>query len=292
MAETRTLGSGSAKASSKGTILRGSFNSFNASAAARRWKLVSCLSSPSSGATAALPAHTAARVFPSAISKRANSSLVEGFQPPVYRLNYNPVYYQQLWLHRIFRPAGITDALGAAYITGEGSFVSSAGALPAVENGGWILKLDSSGKIVFGTGFIGGGIIGLDSQGFIYVVGSADHSFNLPVTPGAFQTTVSSNRCGGNAFIGIPCGHQYDVKLDPTCTKLIYATWISGNYGAGPTAMAVDSGGSVTVAGSTASTDYPVTPGTYQTTSFATLPPRDTTSAFEGQSLEIPAHAM
>src|SRR5437879_11569048 len=46
-----------------------------------------------------------------------------------------------------FSPAGITlDTLGATYITGQGSFVSTAGALPTVQNGGWILKLDASGK--------------------------------------------------------------------------------------------------------------------------------------------------
>src|SRR5258708_32097429 len=188
-----------------------------------------------------------------------------------------------------FSPAGITlDASGAAYITGEGSFVSTAGTLPTVQNGGWILKLNTSGKIVFGTGFIGGGIISLDSQGFIYIVGSADPSFSLPITPGAFQTIVTSNSCGGNALIGIPCGHQYVVKLDPTCSKVIYATWISGSHGAGPAAMALDSGGNLIVAGSTPSTDYPVPPGAYQTSSFAGLPPRDTTPAFGGQSLEIP----
>jgi uncharacterized protein (TIGR03437 family) len=190
-----------------------------------------------------------------------------------------------------FSPTGITlDAAGAAYINGAGSFTSTAGALPTVANAGWIVKLDATGKLVFGTGFIGG-MIGLDSQGFIYVVGANDSDFALPVTPGAFQTAIPSRLqsvCGGNAFIGIPCSHQYVAKLDPTASKLIYATWISGANGAVPTAMAVDSTGNVTVAGVTASRDYPVTPGAYQTTNFTTRPPSDTTSVFGGAPYSLP----
>jgi len=110
-----------------------------------------------------------------------------------------------------------------------GSFTSTPGALPTVAQAGWILKLDASGKLVFGTGFIGGRI-GLDSQGFIYVVGANNAGFALPVTPGAFQTAIPPlTGCGGTLFIGIPCSHQYVAKLDPAASKLIYATWISGD---------------------------------------------------------------
>ncbi|HEY6391144.1 MAG TPA: SBBP repeat-containing protein [Bryobacteraceae bacterium] len=188
-----------------------------------------------------------------------------------------------------FDPAGLTlDAAGAAYVTGGGSFVSTSGALPMVVNGGWIMKLDASGKIVFATGAIGGGRIALDRQGFIYVVGSADHSFKLPVTPGAFQTTVADSTCFGNPFFAFSCSHQYAVKLDPAAGKIIYATWISGALGASVAALAVDDAGNISVAGSTASRDYPVTPGAYQTANFATLHPRDTTSVFGGPSLVLP----
>jgi uncharacterized protein (TIGR03437 family) len=188
-----------------------------------------------------------------------------------------------------FDPLGIAlDPAGATYITGVGSFVSTSGALPMVVNAGWILKLDASGKIVFGTGTIGGSKISVDHQGFIYVAGTGDHSLNLPVTPGAFQSIVSSSTCFGNAFFTFSCTHQYVVKLDPTASKVIYATWISGALGATATALAVDDGGNVTVGGFTPSRDYPVTAGAYQTTNFATLPPRDSTSAFGGQTVQLP----
>lgn len=188
-----------------------------------------------------------------------------------------------------FDPTGLTlDASGAVYVTGAGSFVSTPAALPMVVNAGWIMKLDAVGKLVLATGAIGGSKIGVDGQGSIYVVGSAGHSFKLPVTPGAFQSTVADSTCFGNAFFAFSCTHQYVVKLDPAATKIIYATWISGNLGAGAAALAIDSGGNATVAGSTASRDYPVTPGAYQAANFATLRPRDTTSVFGGQPLELP----
>ena len=188
-----------------------------------------------------------------------------------------------------FLPASLTlDAAGSAYISGLGSFTSTSSNLPTVANAGWILKLDASGKLVFGTGFIGGRI-GLDNQGFIYVVGANNADFALPVTPGAFQTAIPPlSGCGGNVFIGIACSHQYVAKLDPAASKLIYATWISGTNGAVPAAMAVDSAGNVTVAGVTASRDYPVTPGAYQTTNFTTHPPSDTTSVFGGLPYSLP----
>jgi len=191
-----------------------------------------------------------------------------------------------------FDPTGLTlDASGAAYITGVGSVVSTSGALPMVVNGGWILKLDASGKIVFGTGAIGGSKISLDRQGFIYVVGASNGSYVvLPVTPGAFQTSVIHSTCFGNGIIGFSCSHQYVVKLDPTASKVIYATWISGTLGDNVAAAAVDDAGNVTVAGATSSRDYPATPGAYQAINFATHPPRDTTSRFGpgGPPLELP----
>jgi uncharacterized protein (TIGR03437 family) len=193
-----------------------------------------------------------------------------------------------------FYPTGLTlDAAGAAYINGVGSIVSTSGALPMVLNGGWVMKLDASGKIVFGTGAIGGKV-SLDRQGFIYIVGASyggpgASSFALPVTPGAFQATVINSTCSTNDLILLRCSHQYVVKLDPSASKVIYATWISGTLGDSVGAAAVDDAGNVTVAGATSSRDYPVTPGAYQRTNFATLPLRDITTIPPHQPpLELP----
>jgi uncharacterized protein (TIGR03437 family) len=67
------------------------------------------------------------------------------------------------------------------------------------------------------------------------------------------------------------CPYQYVAKLDVT-GKLLWATYVTGTYGAIAAGMAVDSTGNVIVAGTTNSSDYPVTPGAFQTAYTAAAP--------------------
>ncbi|HYL83987.1 MAG TPA: hypothetical protein VE263_07130 [Candidatus Angelobacter sp.] len=191
----------------------------------------------------------------------------------------------------LYPEAITTDASGAAYITGEGSFSSTPGALAAIDSQGvayFVAKLDASGKQVYATGGIGGTQIALDGQGFIYIAGAASGQFALAVTPGSFQKTVKSSGCGGTPQLGFPCFHQYVAKLDPAASNLIYATWLSGSYGASPGGMSIDSEGNAILAGATESSDYPVTAGAFQETSFAALPPVDSTQTYPGISIPGP----
>ena len=174
-----------------------------------------------------------------------------------------------------------TDASGNAYLTGQGLFDSTSDALSQVNfygNGFFVIKLDASGKIVFIAGAVGGTAIAVDSQGFIYIAGSEQSDYPLPVTSGALQSSVSTAKvCGGSTGpdggIALPCFYQYVVKLNPTATQLVYGTWLSGSYGATPAGLWVDGDGNAVVAGYTQSSDYPVTFGAFQNTSFASLPP-------------------
>ena len=129
---------------------------------------------------------------------------------------------------------------------------------------GFILELDPTGStaILSIIGF-GGNRVALDVQGNIYAVGT--FSDPVPTTAGAFQTSARESVCY-SGFI-IPrgnCSHQHIAKIDPTGTQLIYGTYLTGKYGASPSAIAVDTGGNVFVAGSTSSPDYPTTPSAYQ----------------------------
>ncbi len=109
----------------------------------------------------------------------------------------------------------------------------------------------------------------LDAAGNIYLAGAATptNGVNVPLqaSPGAFQGSVQAQACEGGGAITFPCRYQFVEKLDPTATKLSYATFITGSFGASPASIAVDAAGNAMVAGTTNSADYPVTAQALQT---------------------------
>jgi len=113
--------------------------------------------------------------------------------------------------------------------------------------------------VLFYSTYLGGGgddvgnSIAVDESGDAYVTGQID-STNFPTTPGAFQATSMG---GGDAFV---------TKLNATGSGLVYSTYLGGsNFDAGR-GIAVDASGNAYVTGGTASTDFPTTPGAFQTT--------------------------
>jgi uncharacterized protein (TIGR03437 family) len=178
------------------------------------------------------------------------------------------------------------DSAGEVFLTGLGgpAFSIGSGALPQ----GFVLKLDAAlGKVLLSIYGSGGGIIALDSQGNIYLAGSAQANIaintgqvlTLPSLPaGGFQSTHDARFCqtlgSGPGGVGgeTSCLYQYVAKLNATGTVL-WATYVTGTYGAIVRGMAVDSTGNVIVAGTTNSDDYPVTPGAFQTAYAAAAPP-------------------
>jgi uncharacterized protein (TIGR03437 family) len=164
-----------------------------------------------------------------------------------------------------------TDSSGHAFITGYlppgARFPTSPGAVtggPPFPGSGntFVLELDATGSsaLLAITGF-GGSAIRLDRQGNIFAAGDYAGSI-APSTPGAFHSISPNLLC--SSFLGsFPCT-QVAAKINPTGTQLIYATYISGTYGARPAAIAVDAAGNLILAGSTNSPDYPTTPQGYQ----------------------------
>ena len=162
---------------------------------------------------------------------------------------------------------GITvDNLGNAYVTGSTSstnFPTNLGSFQTASAGNvdaFVTKLNATGSALVystylgGSGSEGGGFgIAVDSLGNAYVTGGTA-STDFPVTPGAFQTALAG---GSDAFV---------TKLDATGSALLYSTYLGGSGGEGGMfRIAVDSLGNAYVAGHTASTDFPVTVGAFQT---------------------------
>jgi Beta-propeller repeat len=171
------------------------------------------------------------------------------------------------------------DSSGYAYITGiteSADFPTTSGAFQITPGGGqdnFVTKLDQTGSALVYSTYLGGSgndgpqAIVVDASGDAFITGTTD-SFDFPITKGAFQTALRGI-CGGSP---ISCDtNAFVTKLNPAGTDLVYSTylggsgvgWWEGEFGFG---LAVDDSGNAAVTGWTASCDFPVTEGAFQTT--------------------------
>jgi len=108
--------------------------------------------------------------------------------------------------------------------------------------------------------------IAVDPAGEAFVAGYAEGG--LPTTSGSYQPNFPS----GGKSDPTPVGDSlytntaaFVAKLNSTGTALLYCTYLSGSQNDVADAIAVDASGNAYVAGATASPDFPVTPGAFQT---------------------------
>jgi Beta-propeller repeat len=165
------------------------------------------------------------------------------------------------------------DASGNAYVTGGNDrtgFPTTPGAFQTTCTGScsnngaaFVSKLNSSGSaLIYSTYLSGtdgsyGNSITVDSAGDAYVTGSTS-STDFPVTTGAFQTVC--HPCAGdntNAFV---------TKLNPDGSALVYSTFLGGSVTDWGSGIALDASDNAYVTGGTRSSDFPVTPGSFQPT--------------------------
>jgi hypothetical protein len=160
------------------------------------------------------------------------------------------------------------DAAGNAYVvgtTGSTNFPVTPGAFqttcrnPNSCEDAFVTEINPSGSALIYSTYLGGSEntegagIALDGKGNAYVIGFTE-SIDFPVTPNAFQTTYGGY---GDAFV---------AKLNPSGSALVYSTYLGGSGYDQGYSLAVDSAGNAYVTGSTSSTNFPVTPGAFQTT--------------------------
>ena len=155
------------------------------------------------------------------------------------------------------------DSSGSAYVTGGTNSLN----FPTLNQyqgtmAGFydlfVTKFTPSGNALVYSTYLGGlqedygNGIAVDSSGAAYVGGETASS-NFPVTPGAFQTTI-----GGffDAFV---------FKLNPAGNSLAYSTYLGGLQLEYCFGIDIDLSGSAYVTGETASLNFPVTPGAFQT---------------------------
>jgi uncharacterized protein (TIGR03437 family) len=183
----------------------------------------------------------------------------------VIKVNANAtqyVYFSQLDSAASDQISAIAvDGAGNAYVTGwttNPNFPVFGSAFPSVAPSGdvndyrsFVMKLNSQGGVIFslllgGTAPSQAKAIALTSQGQILISGIATGS-GFPATSGTYAVPDSKDQ-------------WFLTELDPGATRTVFSA-----TGIGGTSIALGPAGDIYVAGSTTTTDYPTTPGAYQT---------------------------
>lgn len=157
------------------------------------------------------------------------------------------------------------DGSGDVYVggyTGSTNFPTIPGAFDVSKNAnpdGFVTKLNSALSALASSTYLGGGgndyiyAITQDQAGDVYVTGNTT-STNFPTISGAYNTTKGSN---SDTFV---------TRFDPGLSILIASTYIGGGGNDTGNAITVDYDGNVSVTGETTSSNFPTTPGAFDTT--------------------------
>ncbi len=155
----------------------------------------------------------------------------------------------------------VEDGAGGFYLAGDTQ--SPDFPLANVSSFGGIVdafaaRINSAGTLVYAT-FFGGdnidrpGAIALDGAGNLLVAGSTASS-NFPVSPGALDTSLNGS---ADAFV---------VKINTSTGLVVFSTYLGGAQGDGVQGIAPGPAGSIVLAGSTQSSDFPNTTGAFDRT--------------------------
>jgi hypothetical protein len=164
------------------------------------------------------------------------------------------------------------DAAGSAYVTGVAVSADFPLANPFQASkpqyeAAFVLKLNPAGTALVYSTFLGGNgtgsrvavygtSIAVDAAGNAYVTGTTFSGFPVVNAVQPQYSGTSSLNDYGDAFI---------AKLNPAGSALIFSTYFGGSGDDAGQGIAVDGAGNSYVAGGTNSTDFPTTPGAFQT---------------------------
>lgn len=157
------------------------------------------------------------------------------------------------------------DGAGSAYITGvafsDGTFPITSTSIcnPGVYGFGcdfaFVTKFDPAGSTLLYSTFLGPNnsasprAITLDAENDAYVIASTSSSTFATVNG------IESYANGSDFLL---------VEIDPLAATQLFATYIGGSGYESPSGIAIDANKNLYIAGTTFSTDFPVTPGAFQ----------------------------
>jgi len=161
------------------------------------------------------------------------------------------------------------DGAGQAVVTGwttSAEFPTTPGAYDVSHSGKtdiFVLKLAADGSSLLFSTFVGGGgyesgqSLALDGAGQAVVTGSTSSS-NFPTTPGAYDTSYN----GGSIYTP---SDSFVFKLAADGGSLLFSTFVGGSSDESSRSLALDGAGQAVITGVTDSSDFPTTPGAYDT---------------------------
>jgi hypothetical protein len=177
-------------------------------------------------------------------------------------------------IDRVF--AMVLDPGGSIYLTGDtqsSNFPVTANAFQSTNHGGpgdaFVTKLaPGAAALVYSTLLGGSGTdqasaMALDSAGDVYVAGLTQSSDFPLLDPLQKILGISGAGTCGSPSAPVLCADVFVAKLGPSGSP-VYSTLLGGSGTDSGQALVIDAWGAVYVAGSTASPNFPATPGAFQ----------------------------
>jgi hypothetical protein len=165
--------------------------------------------------------------------------------------------------------AGTTTSFDLPTVATSGSPILSQFPSGNLGTTGFFAELSSAGTVLSYSTYLGGNTrdtpsgLFVDSSGNAYVVGTTS-STNFPISTiysNAFQTFSNSTANGGSAAFLSKISTSANL---PGLQALLYSTYLGGSDSDGASAVAADAQGNAYITGTAASTDFPITPGAFQ----------------------------
>jgi hypothetical protein len=188
----------------------------------------------------------------------------------------DPILNYSTYIGAYAEPTSIAvDQNGEAYIAGwtivdflttPGSYQPGSVQCSSTDPCPFVAKFNNTGTaLLYSTVLAGSGAnsangIALDTNGDAFIVGSTS-STDFPITPGALQTKNNASQTTG-----------FVTELNSAGTSLVYSTYLGGSTSTYINQVAIDASENAYLTGTTYDTDFPTTPGAYQTAAVTKVP--------------------